>query len=196
MSKMTNETMNEILSVRLLEGKSVEETAKICGVSKASAHTVTKAFELCRAEDFDTLEARILSDANFTRSVVGFALQKTRKTAPASLWNAFDERDKRLKKAADQRKKAADPAPEPAPVPVKKQEPIEDVNEKVFFIRVLEETMKMNELLTQLMDVVIPKYTGDLKDCFGINTDLITEKLEKCERRLEKIEYQTRKRGM
>ena len=71
----------------------------------------------------------------------------------------------------------------------------EKQNEDLYFCKLLEAIAKQNELIEQLMDVVIPKYIGDLKDNLNANTDLLSERLKNCESRLEKIAVNTRKRG-
>lgn len=81
------------------------------------------------------------------------------------------------------------PEVKPAEAPAAKQ------NEDLYLVRLIETLAKQNELLEQLMDVVLPKYIGDLKDNLNVNTDLISERLKTCECRLEKIALNTRKRG-
>ena len=46
------------------------------------------------------------------------------------------------------------------------------------------------------MDVVIPKYVGDLKDNLNVNADVICERLKSCEDKLDDIKANTRKRGL
>ena len=89
------------------------------------------------------------------------------------------------KKAADS--ESHDPVPSPAP---------QEENNRLFFIKMLEHMAKMNELMEQLMDVVIPKYVGDLKDNANANADVICERLKSCEDKLEAIKANTRKRGL
>ena len=60
----------------------------------------------------------------------------------------------------------------------------------------IETLAKTNELLEQLMDVVIPKYAIDIKESLNVNADLVTQRLKNCEDKLDKISYNTRKRGM
>ena len=72
----------------------------------------------------------------------------------------------------------------------------QDDNNRLFFIRMLENMVKLNELMEQLMDVVIPKYVGDMKDNLNVNADVICERLKNCEDKLEAIKANTRKRGL
>ena len=72
---------------------------------------------------------------------------------------------------------------------------IEKQNEALYFCKILEALAKQNELLEQLMDVVIPKWTGDIKDNINANFDILTKQMKGCEEKLEKVCYNTRKRG-
>jgi len=75
-------------------------------------------------------------------------------------------------------------------------DPVTAENERVFTLKMLEYIAKTNELLEQLMDVVMPKYCGDLKDNVNANCDIICERLKSCEDKLEAIKANTRKRGL
>lgn len=80
-------------------------------------------------------------------------------------------------------------------LPEPPKEPAAKKNEELYLVKLIEALVKQNELLEQLMDVVLPKYVGDLKDNINANTDLMSERLKNCESRLEKIAVNTRKRG-
>lgn len=193
--RMTTDQMEKILSVHFLEGKNLTETGAVCAVSSSSAAAVVTAFKLVRAEDYKTLAKNIAATGNYTRRVVEFAFAKTGKKIPEIIDTALDIRDAKVKER-DRAKK--EPAPEqPKQIPVKKAEITEEqANETVFFTRVLQEMMRLNENLEQLMDVVIPKYCGDMKDCINANMDSLHNEVKSCEQRLEKIQYNSRKSGM
>ncbi|MDO4861725.1 MAG: hypothetical protein Q3984_03555 [Eubacteriales bacterium] len=193
--RMTTEQMEKILSVHFLEGKNLTETGAACAVSSSSAAAVVTAFKMVRADDYETLAKSIVPNGNYTRSVVEFAFAKTGKKIPEIIDAAFDIRDAKTKER-DRAKK--NPTPEPAkPIPVKKAEITdEQANETVFFTRILQEMMRLNENLEQFMDVVIPKYCGDMKDCINANMDSMHNEVKACEQRLEKIQYNSRKSGM
>ena len=61
---------------------------------------------------------------------------------------------------------------------------------------VIAEQKKTNELLEQLFDVVIPKWTSDIKDNVNVNSDLQNQTLKRIEDKLEGIKINTRKRGL
>ena len=71
----------------------------------------------------------------------------------------------------------------------------EKQNEILYFCKILEALAKQNELIEQLMDVVIPKWAGDMKDNINANFDILTKQMKGCEEKLEKVCYNTRKRG-
>ena len=101
--------------------------------------------------------------------------------------------DYKQKRRAEKAAKMAEAqkAPEPVLPPAS-----QDDNNRLFFIRMLENMVKLNELMEQLMDVVIPKYVGDMKDNLNVNADVICERLKSCEDKLEAIKANTRKRGL
>ena len=193
--RMTTEQMEKILSVHFLEGKNLMETGAACGVSSSSAAAVVTAFKQVRAEDYETLAKNIAAYSNYTRPVVEFAFAKTGKKIPEIIDTAFDIW---YAKTKERDRAKENPTPEPAkPIPVKKAEITEEqANETVFFTRILQEMMRLNENLEQLMDVVIPKYCGDMKDCINANMDSLHNEIKTCEQRLEKIQYNSRKSGM
>ena len=188
--KITTEQMDKVLSMVYLEDRSQDDAAKTIGVSKASVSAICRVFKLMRAESYDELAMLIPKDSSCSVPIVNFCSEKLGKKLPPVITSAIAKRSEAVKA------RLSKPVEAPAPAPVSKEEPISAENEKVFFIRVLQEMMRMNESLLQLMDVVIPKYTGDLKDCINANADALDSRMKECEKRLEKIEYQTRKRGM
>ena len=46
------------------------------------------------------------------------------------------------------------------------------------------------------MDVVIPKYVGDIKDNLNANFDVLNQSMKGCEDKLEAVKIALRKRGM
>lgn len=191
--RMTTEQMEKILSVHFLEGKNLTETGAACAVSSSSAAAVVTAFKQVRAEDYETLAKNIAANGNYTRPVVEFAFAKTGKKIPEIIDTAFDIRDAKTKER-DRAKK--NPTPEPEKPIIQPKITDEQANETVFFTRVLQEMMRLNENLEQFMDVVIPKYCGDMKDCINANMDSLHNEVKACEQRLEKIQYNSRKSGM
>jgi len=191
--RMTTEQMEKILSVHFLEGKNLTETGTVCAVSSSSAAAVVAAFKMVRADDYETLAKSIVPNGNFTRPVVEFAFAKTGKKIPEIIDTAFDIRDAKTKER-DLAKK--NQAPEPKKPIIQPEITDEQANETVFFTRILQEMMRLNENLEQLMDVVIPKYCGDMKDCINANMDSMHNEVKSCEQRLEKIQYNSRKSGM
>ena len=191
--RMTTEQMEKILSVHFLEGKNLMETGAACGVSLSSASSVVTAFKLARAEDYEALAKNITLNGNYTRPAVEFAFAKTGKKAPEIIDQAFNIRDAKLRARDIARKQQA---PEPQKPVIQPEITDEQANETVFFTRILQEMMRLNENMEQLMDVVIPKYCGDMKDCINANMDSLHNEIKTCEQRLEKIQYNSRKSGM
>lgn len=69
-------------------------------------------------------------------------------------------------------------------------------NDALYFIRILEELHEQNQLLRDLLDVVIPKWAGDLKDNQNANSDVLAGLLREQGQALDAIRCNTRKRGL
>lgn len=95
----------------------------------------------------------------------------------------------------------ADALQEKEPEPVK-EEPQKApavapaVDYSICFQRMLELQAQTNELLNQLMDVVIPRYTSDMKDNVNANCDVIGQSLKRMEDKMEAIKIGVRRKGM
>lgn len=70
------------------------------------------------------------------------------------------------------------------------------VDYSIYFQRMLELQAQTNELLNQLMDVVVPKYTSDMKDNVNANCDVIGQSLKRMEDKMEAIKIGVRRKGM
>lgn len=68
--------------------------------------------------------------------------------------------------------------------------------EKLLLGQIVSALSAQNELLTQLIDTVLPRYVGDLKDNVNVNADLLAQRAKGCEDKLEAIKVGMRKRGM
>ena len=68
--------------------------------------------------------------------------------------------------------------------------------EKLLLGQIAAALTAQNELLTQLIDTVLPRYVGDLKDNVNVNADLLAQRAKGCEDKIEAIKLALRKRGM
>lgn len=194
--RVTTDLMNKILFARLVEGKGTQEAAMALGTSSSTVSAVTRSFLDLRDGKYDELARRLPTDASATRPIVEYCAARLGKPLPAEVDDALNVRAAKIRERLGSGKHPEPPKPEPAAPTIDDKVSTNANNEKVFFCRLLEEITRLNNGLEDLISVVIPKYTGDLKECINTNTDLITQRLAACEKRLEKIEYQTRKRGM
>lgn len=160
-------------------GMSVSDTCAVTGMSSATVSRVAAAEKIVRTMEWDGAK-RLIKTPGYLKYLEA-----------ASKWYGIAIPDEVLH-------------PEPklteeqlltVQLPEQPKEPAAKKNEELYLVKLIEALVKQNELLEQLMDVVIPKYVGDLKDNFNANTDLMSERLKNCESRLEKIAVNTRKRG-
>jgi hypothetical protein len=128
-----------------------------------------------------------------------WAGEKLNVEIPHYLEEVYEKRkaDKAAEKA-QKRQQAEQPkaAPVSEPEPIPEPEPKKEDNTGLYLIKLLEAVNKQNELLEQLYDVVIPKWTGDMKDNVNVNADMLNQSLKRIDDKLEAIKINVRKRGL
>lgn len=182
---LTEEDYERIISSKLIFNKTIPAIAEEIGCGETAVNMLASTFTVCQRRDWeravDMIENKKYSIKAFTWSCKKLGIQ-----VPRSLQEAADRmseagRQERLQKMA-------------AKTVTEKAEPSD--NENLYFIKILEALNQQNELLTQLIDVVIPKYVCDMKDNRNVNTDLLNKTLQSMDEKLEGIKANTRKRGL
>jgi hypothetical protein len=188
MGKRLNENdFNAIIARKLMYKQSNEVVAAEIGTSEKSVRTVVRVFNLVRDKNFKEL-IKAAEYENVTLQMVEWASRELKIAVPIE--EIKKARDLNIeKRTKNQKEKKEEPA---APV----SKPKENTNDGLYMLKILEALNKQNELLEQLMDVVVPKYAGDMKDNLNANTDVICERLKNCQQSLEKIACNSRKRGL
>ena len=173
-------------------GSSPEQIAHELDCSDDTVKRVLRAHKIVKTQNWEEAK-RFIANGHRIKHLKYFA-EKMGVEIPEDVYQAYDiwkvtSSGAKIKEAEQEQK-------DDAPV----QEVLDDFskaqNDNLYFCKMLEALAKQNELLEQFMDVVIPKYAGDLKDSMNVNSDLVTQRLKNCEEKLEKITYNTRKRGM
>lgn len=145
---------------------------------------VLNAFDAVKAANWDRC-CELITKWRLSLELFKWAASKTGVELPEAVISAYKNR-----LSADKEKAASKKPVEPI------SDRITTENERIFTLKMLEYMAKTNELLEQFMDVVMPKYCGDLKDNVNANCDIICERLKSCEDKLEAIKANTRKRGL
>lgn len=192
---MNNELYEKVVTDRLVFGKPAEQIAKDIERTDSTVYCVVKAFEAVRDQDWGRAIEQ-LSNHNTPLSPYEWAAKKLGIELPASLGTAYEER---MRKAAtakrELKERRAQQEAEKATEPIKEAPKPED-NTALYLLKLLEAVNKQNELLEQLYDVVIPKWTGDIKDNINCNCDVLSQSLKRIDDKLEAIKINVRKRGM
>ena len=175
-------------------GKTHAEISEEIGVTSNAISRTLRVFKAVREDNWeDVCSAFRLGTISI--NLINWCAEKTGKALPEETKKALDEiiEARRVKDAAKSLEKAT---PENADQkPVEKPASISE-EEKLFFIKSLENQAKIIELLETMMDVVIQKYVCDIKDNNNANNDVQCKQLERLEVILEKIAKNTRPRGM
>lgn len=194
---MTAEQYEKIVADRLVFGKPAKQIAQELERKETVIFNVLDAFGVVKEQDWNRAIA-LLTNQNFPLSVFTWAGEKLGVELPPSLEAAYKQRCERAAKMSRERyakqKAEKEPAPEPAPEP--KPEPKKEDNTALCMLKLLEAVNRQNELLEQLYDVVIPKWTGDMKDNVNVNADMLNRSLKRIDDKLEAIKINVRKRGL
>ena len=154
MVKTDEAILNNIVTDYYVFGKSQATIADEQGVGATTVLGIVRAFDAVRNEDWD--KCIQLYNAGVSAYFLQWSAKRLDKKLPEKVENTLSE--KKRKEAAANNSKSKE-------------------NENVYFIRVLEELMKQNELMQQLIDVVIPKYTEDTRVAIMKNAVVLCNKL-------------------
>ena len=179
---MGDEQIDRVL-ICIDAGMGASEIMSVTGFPHATVQRIIRATKVVRNENWDGAVELLHKDVN--RKFFERAAERYGITIPDSVFNPVKEEEP--KGLTPEQLLTVELPQVKLPVAAK--------NEDLYLARIIETLVKQNELIEQLMDVVFPKYIGDLKDNINANTDLLTERLKSCESKLEKISVNTRKRG-
>ena len=180
--KLTPEDWEKIVLNRTF-GKTYKEIAESVGITDGAVNTVLAAFDTVKAQDWAKC-CHLIVSRNMTIEVFKWAAERCGVELPDVVLKSYDDYQAR-RRATRSKSLAPDLPGEP-----------KQGNEAVYFIRILEQLNKTTELLETLLDVVIPKYIGDMKDNINANTDVLCERVKGCETSLEAVRVQLRKKGL
>lgn len=186
---MTKADYEKIINGRLIFGKSVGKVAEEIDCGEDTVTAVTNAFTACQRRDWKRA-AELIEKRRQSLDMFAWCCEKLEIEMPRELRDAYEracEANRQYNLARNQKKAAVKQEPDP-PAPA--------TNDALYFCKLLEALNRQNELLTQLMDVVLPKWIGDLKENNNVNTDLLNKQLQLIDQKVECIKVNTRKRGL
>ena len=162
--------------------------AQDVGVSGSTVNSVLAAFDAAKERDW-AKACNVITTYDTSLEVFEWAARKTGTTVPANVKAAYDKwlEERRKKRLGDVKQK------EEVNKPAQNND---DMNTVKAIMMLMQAVSKQNELIESLMDVVIPKYVGDLKDNLNANFDVLNQSMKGCEDRLEAVKIALRKRGM
>ena len=154
--KLEEKIMDAIISDYYLFGKSQAQIANDHQVGETSVLNTIRTFEAVKKEDWN--EVIRLKNVGVSTWTIRWAAMRIGKELPKEVEAAIS--NKRTAAPAEQKTEA------------------NKNNENIYLIRVLEELAKQNELMQQLIDVVIPKYTEDTRVAIMKNAVVLCNKLQ------------------
>ena len=199
---MNAEKYEKIVTDRLVFGKPAKQIAAELGIGETAVFTALSAFNDVKEQNWNHALA-MLTNQNVRIGLFEWASERLGIELPQSLTAAYNQRlakmaqlnrEKRARQKADEAPEpTVEPEEEPTPELPKQEKPD---NTSLYLLKMLEAINQQNELLSQLMDAVIPKYVGDLKDNVNANCDTLFNQIKDNGDRLEAIKINTRKRGL
>lgn len=180
---ITEQMFDAIITAHFAYGKKASAIALETGLSEKSVLNACRVFKKMRDGQHEEVARNLLADGSISEKAIYWSAKRVGVDVPEVITSAIEERNK-----ARQDKKET-------PIVEEKKPKIAQTNEQLYFIRLLQEVEKQNELFEQLLDVVFPKWFSDLKDNINANSDILSERVKKCEETLEAIKCNTRKRG-
>lgn len=184
---VTEDVFDDIIAQRFAFGMDVQTIADKLGRSEKGVRQLCNTFAMVRDREFEKLATMLATDNSIGDKSIVWSAQRVRTELPSVVTDAMKLR--RSKREGEKRGTAEQTAAD--------EEIVEkNENDALYMIKLLEALHRQNELLEQLMDVVLPKYAADIKDNLNVNADVICERLKNSEQSLDKIAYNTRKRGV
>lgn len=199
---MNAEQYEKIVTDRLVFGKPAKQIAAELGIGETAVFTTLSVFNDVKEQNWSHALA-MLTNQNVRIGLFEWASERLGIELPQSLTAAYNQRLAKMAQLNRERRarQKADEAPEPTVEP--EEEPTPELpkpekpdNTSLYLLKMLEAINQQNELLSQLMDAVIPKYVGDLKDNVNANCDSLFNQIKDNGEKLEAVKINTRKRGL
>lgn len=171
-------------------GMNNAKNAETVGVSTASITSTLAAFDAVKDQDWAKC-CNIIVTYDTGIEVFNWAGQKTGRQIPPIIQQSYEKwREEKRRQNLDALKAKEEQE--------KKSEPVKPQTDKTALMlgQIKAALDKQNELLESLLDVVIPKYVGDLKDNINVNCDVLNQSAKSCDDKLEAIKLAFRKKGL
>lgn len=175
-------------------GMSYDENAASVGISASAVRKAVDAFEAVKADDW-AQACNLIVTQSMGLNIFKWAAGKLNKQIPETLEAAYRKRTAEFNASRQMQKAGARESPA-APGENAEIGGATGGNEILFFQKIIEQLCRQNELLESLLDVVLPKYIGDLKDNVNANCDVIAKEVRRNGDHMEAIKLGLRKRGL
>lgn len=206
--KISIETFQKIVFERFMYNESFQQLSMETGLAADTVGAMCGAFELLRDGRTGELVHK-MRRSHYSDSIIRLAAEALKKDIPEDVAQAMAKRrEMAMFKVKAKQERGQEPAEEPVEEPVEEAPPSQlpaalplaeeakNGNDALYFIRILEELHELVQLQRDLLDVVIPKWAGDLKDNQNANSDVLAGLLKEQGQALDAIRCNTRKRGL
>lgn len=215
MKKISLEEFQKVVTARFLYDETYGQISFEMGLAADTVAAMCSTFTMLKNGETEEMVKKMRRN-HYSDAIIKLAAEALKMEIPADVLQAMAERrDAALarrvaKKMVEEigpsfvaeETPSAGPHPSaaltPSPCAGKAVEaPVEPKgNDALYFIRILEELHELVQLQRDLLDVVIPKWAGDLKDNQNANSDVLAGLLKEQGQALDAIRCNTRKRGL
>lgn len=212
MKKISLEEFQKVVTARFLYDETYGQISFEMGLAADTVAAMCSTFTMLKNGETEELVKK-MRRSHYSDSIIKLAAEALKMEIPADVLQAMAERRdaglaKRIAKKmveeagtapVAEETPAAGPHPSAALTPspcAGKAEEAPKGNDALYFIRILEELHEQNQLLRDLLDVVIPKWAGDMKDNANANSDVLAGLLREQGQAIDAIRCNTRKRGL
>lgn len=192
---MDDAKLNAMLCDILLFKTTSREVAQKYGVSTATVSRFRRVYAFVEKEEWDELK-KLAKQENGVRGFMSWSAERLGKAIPADFWpvkEAVKEEPPAEEQKTEAPRQAAADGQNTALVISSLLSMIEKQN--LLLSQMAKESREQTELMTQLLDTVLPHWVTDLKECINTNADLVCTQLDESKKLLDAVKCNTRRRG-
>lgn len=177
--KMTDKDRDMIVANSMAFNMSNKKNAEATGYTESAVYMVLKILETVKNEDWNQIVYKV-TVSGWSFPTVEWAAARTNKTIPEWVYSAYKSR---VSNKGSEDQEASTPQPVPNP------------NDDAFFVNVLTTLNAIQQSNIAIIDA-LSALAADLKTNNNVNTDVVSQILEKIITNMEAIKNNTRKKGL
>lgn len=190
--------LNAMLCDILLFKATSREVAQKYGVSTATVSRFRRVYSFVENDEWGKLK-ELMKTENGVRGFSEWSAERLGKVIPMDVYPVKESKPVKVEEPPAEEQKTEAPRQADADeqntalVITSLLGMIEKQN--ILLSQMAKESREQTELLTQVIDTVLPHWVTDLKECVNTNTDLVCTQLDESKKLLDAVKCNTRRRG-